>query len=419
MSSPSPLVIYPGGAIGEAPLVYGRMQDGLGNALLASPFNHLIVTPERPYIQVTFPYFIDTDDDVVTAVTGSGTVTHDGTNRFAVLNTGATANSTAAIETANFIPYRAGQGVICKLVNIFGGGTATSWQEAGIGTAQDGLFWVRNGTTPTIVRRRAGVDVDVIPQGSWNGDTLDGTGASGLTLDQTKGMPLFIAFQWLGFGAMDFIAIAPDRTPILVHRIAYANQYDVASLINPCLPMRVAVRNGAGGGSVTSKVNCLAAFVFGDSVPANRHPFSALASNVAVNTTETFIMALRSLTTFKGVENRVLVQPRNIVISNSGQRVAVRVYRRRRNSTGLTTPTWLPVHANSCMEYALTAGGFTNTGWRMIDTEPIGPDGGIGQVLALPSNELPILPDDYWVITGQSGQSSASTSVAVNLNEER
>jgi hypothetical protein len=35
---------------------------------------------------------------------------------------------------------------------------------------------------------------------AWNGDKLDGTGASGLTLDLTKPQILWIDFEWLGVG---------------------------------------------------------------------------------------------------------------------------------------------------------------------------------------------------------------------------
>jgi hypothetical protein len=39
-----------------------------------------------------------------------------------------------------------------------------------------------------------------VDQSAWNGDKLDGTGASGLTLDLTKPQILWMDFEWLGVG---------------------------------------------------------------------------------------------------------------------------------------------------------------------------------------------------------------------------
>jgi hypothetical protein len=39
-----------------------------------------------------------------------------------------------------------------------------------------------------------------VEQSAWNGDKLDGTGASGLTLDLTKPQILWMDFEWLGVG---------------------------------------------------------------------------------------------------------------------------------------------------------------------------------------------------------------------------
>jgi hypothetical protein len=41
-----------------------------------------------------------------------------------------------------------------------------------------------------------------VAQASWNGDKLDGTGASGYTLDPTKATILFTDYEWLGMGSV-------------------------------------------------------------------------------------------------------------------------------------------------------------------------------------------------------------------------
>jgi hypothetical protein len=66
-------------------------------------------------------------------------------------------------------------------------------------------FFMQDGTTLKIVRRTytSGSPVDTeISQSSWNGDKLDGTGASGFTLDPSKSNILFIDIEWLGVGSV-------------------------------------------------------------------------------------------------------------------------------------------------------------------------------------------------------------------------
>jgi len=41
-----------------------------------------------------------------------------------------------------------------------------------------------------------------VPQYQWNGDKLDGTGHSGLTLDTSKAQILWTDVEWLGLGTV-------------------------------------------------------------------------------------------------------------------------------------------------------------------------------------------------------------------------
>jgi hypothetical protein len=70
---------------------------------------------------------------------------------------------------------------------------------------QNGVFFQLNNTTKSfILRTYIGGSVDdttrKVDQSAWNGDKLDGTGASGLTLDLTKPQILWMDFEWLGVG---------------------------------------------------------------------------------------------------------------------------------------------------------------------------------------------------------------------------
>jgi hypothetical protein len=66
-------------------------------------------------------------------------------------------------------------------------------------------FFQLNGTTKSFILRTyirwfCDDTTRKVDQSSWNGDKLDGTGPSGLTLDLTKPQILWMDFEWLGVG---------------------------------------------------------------------------------------------------------------------------------------------------------------------------------------------------------------------------
>jgi hypothetical protein len=85
-------------------------------------------------------------------------------------------------------------------------GKANLRQRVGYFDPNNGLFLQRNGTELSfIIRTYTGGSADdtrKVVQSAWNGDKLDGSGASGITLDTTKAQILFADFEWLGVGSV-------------------------------------------------------------------------------------------------------------------------------------------------------------------------------------------------------------------------
>ena len=77
----------------------------------------------------------------------------------------------------------------------------------------------------------------IIPQASWNVDTLNGSGPSGKTLDMSRGNIFRIAVAWCGFAAIVFEVVLTDSSGNQVvqpvHRWAPAGQ---TSVMTPNLP---------------------------------------------------------------------------------------------------------------------------------------------------------------------------------------
>lgn len=87
-------------------------------------------------------------------------------------------------------------------------------------------------------------------QSEWNIDKLDGTGASGVTIDFTKVQIFVLDFEWLGVGRvrMGFVI---DGLIIYCHEFKNANNITSTYLRMPNLPLRTEIRQyGSGSGSL-------------------------------------------------------------------------------------------------------------------------------------------------------------------------
>jgi hypothetical protein len=113
-------------------------------------------------------------------------------------------------------------------------------QRVGMFDANNGIFFEDTGTAYQIVRRSytSGSSVDdPILQSAWNGDKLDGTGASGYTLDPTKATIMFADYEWLGMGAVR-IGFVIDGRFIVAHTFKNANDLTTVYMQTANLPIR-------------------------------------------------------------------------------------------------------------------------------------------------------------------------------------
>lgn len=95
----------------------------------------------------------------------------------------------------------------------------------------DNVYFVqRSNVTGTIVNTP-------VVQSAWNGDKLNGSGASGITLDITKGQILFFDLEWLGVGSVRSGFII-DGKYIVAHTFQHANIVSSVYMTTACLPIR-------------------------------------------------------------------------------------------------------------------------------------------------------------------------------------
>jgi hypothetical protein len=184
-------------------------------------------------------------------LTGSATSTHDSNKVSVKLSTTTASGDKAERRTRQYFPYFPGKSQQLKLTGNFGSGIANCRRRFGLYDSEDGLFFEIDGTTNYVVVRSktTGSVVDTrVAQSSWNLDKLDGTGASGITVDFSKQLILSIQYQWLGSGSVYYGVVVDGRT-YWAHRADHSNILTTPYTRTGTLPVACEIENTGVVGS--------------------------------------------------------------------------------------------------------------------------------------------------------------------------
>lgn len=149
-------------------------------------------------------YAIDNQFD--TSLTGSASITYLSNESSVSLDVTTASGDEVIRETKRVFPYQPGKSLLVLATFVMGEGETNLRQRVGYFGANDGVFLERSGDTVKFVIRTSTTgsttDARFVNQADWNGDKLNGTGASGYTLDLQKSQILWMDFEWLGVGAV-------------------------------------------------------------------------------------------------------------------------------------------------------------------------------------------------------------------------
>ena len=169
-----------------------------------------------------------------------GSVTYTANKSTVNLNVTEAASSKTVRQSNRVMSYQPGKSLLIFNTFIMNTLTANLKQKVGFFDANNGIFFYADGTTLKIVRRTytSGAAVDTeISQSSWNGDKLNGTGASGFTLDPTTSNILFIDVEWLGVGSVR-VGFVINGQLITAHTFNNANSLTTVYMQTANLPIR-------------------------------------------------------------------------------------------------------------------------------------------------------------------------------------
>lgn len=292
-----------------------------------------------------------------TSTTTGGAVTHSIATATAALTTTTASGSQAILQTRRTFRYTAGHSYRVTLALTPQAKVSNTTKRWGVFDNLNGWFFEQTGTTLRVVQRSntSGSVVDTqINQASWNLDKLDGTGSSGLTLDETKYNVFVIEYSWHGTGGIRF-GIKGTGGPIYMHEISNFNTLTGPSTRTPNVPVRVEITNtgtSAGGTLTVGAVGLLdEAQTPLDSQIALGYAASSGITKKSVSGTEIPLLSLRSRTTFNGVTNQIPIIPISVSCITLAQVMLLRV---RLNAT-LTGAAFASVSSVSAAEFDTAA----------------------------------------------------------------
>jgi hypothetical protein len=178
------------------------------------------------------------------------------------MSVAATTNSQAVRQTFRSMSYQPGKGLLVLATFAMNTPTANIRQRVGYFNTQNGVFFEANGTTLSMVMRSDSLptpgtpsDIRSIPQSAWNGDKLDGTGASGYTLDPSKTQIFWCDFEWLGVGSVR-TGFVINGQYIVCHTFNNANEIGSVYMTTAILPVRYEITNLSNAVTASMKQIC-------------------------------------------------------------------------------------------------------------------------------------------------------------------
>lgn len=254
-------------------------------------------------------------------VNGTGAViAHSTTNRCANMTFASTpTGGKAYMQSFEYLPYQPGRSQLAMITFNMVAAVANVLKFAGYSDGVNGVEFQLDGTTKQFkIYSGSGVGNQTIIQSNWNLDKLDGSGASGITLDVTKTQILVIDIQALYVGRVR-IGFDVGGSILYAHEFKHANLFTDPYIQSANLPVRCGM-TCTGTVSTTMQFICSAVISEGGSEDINAfgYTFQQDSGLIAVPVGGIHMISLRPKTTFNSITNRSRVAFIDVEVFNAG-----------------------------------------------------------------------------------------------------
>ena len=300
-----------------------------------------------------------------TATTSGGTAVFMPNEGLVNLNVTSTSGSQVLRETTKVFSYQPGKSLLVMNTFVMAPAQTNLRQRVGYFGTENGIYVQLKDSTLSFVERSLVtglVTETIVNQDSWNVDTLDGNGPSGVTLDITKAQILFMDIEWLGEGTIR-VGFIIDGLFIVCHRFNHANLITSTYITTASLPLRYEITNeGVTANPSTLKQVCSSVISEGGyelrgAQQAIGTPINAPVSFAAAATYYPLIGLKLTATKLDAI---VILTAISILGLGNGKNYAWRIVQ----GGSITGGAWVPVGVDSAVEYNLT--GTSVAGGRIL-----------------------------------------------------
>jgi len=371
--------------------INGTNTDAFGRLRVSQPYT-LFDSQNR--------YAADTQFD--TSTSGTGTTTYN-TNESALDMTVTSGGAGSVVrQTFRSFPYQPGKGLLFLGTFVMDGNTSTGLtQRVGYFNTQNGVFFQKIDSVNSFVLRSyvtgSVSDARTVNQTDWNGDKLDGTGDSGITLDTSKSQILWMDFEWLGVGSIR-CGFVINGQYIVCHTFNNANEITATYMTTATLPVRYEITSTSAIAATLKQICSSVVSEGGYEQYSVGHIARRTTALATINTTFKPLISIRLAS---GRGGAVVVPGRIQILPTTSQNYEVAMVK---NPT-LTGAAWTAVSTDSNVEYDVTATAVT--GGSIIQTDYVSSSGSGGTV--------PLLDPAGYNWAFQPGMSLANVSDIITI----
>lgn len=263
-------------------------------------------------------------------------------------------------QTRRYFQYQPGKSLLTLNTFVMNTGKANLRQRVGYFDTKNGIFFENSNDVNYMVKRSftTGAVVETrIAQNLWNGDTLDGTGASGINLDISKAQIFWSDIEWLGVGSVR-TGFVIDGQFIVCHTFNHANIVNNVYMSSATLPIRYEIENiGPTTSNSTLKHICNTVISEGGYAPAVVTR-AASTSLLGLEMSQTDFRPLLSLRLKQGETDHVTTP---VKLDLFGLQTTPFVYKIIQNAN-VVGGSWVTTGTDSVVEYNANATSLGNGG---------------------------------------------------------
>lgn len=319
------------------------------------------------------------DNQFSTSTSGSGTSTFNANQSSVSMTVTGAGVGSVVRQSFRSMLYQPGKGLL--VMATFKMDTSTSdnlEQNVGYFNTQNGVFFRRKTGINSFVLRTnvtgTPSDARFAAQSTWNGDKLDGTGASGLTLDLSYPQIMWMDFEWLGVGSVRCGFIINNQY-IVCHTFENANVYGTTVYMTTAiLPVRYEIVTTTAAVAATLTQICSTVISEGGfEATSIEHIARRTTVLGTINTAANFlpVVSIRLASTALGavvLPNRIQFQPTTL------QNYEIALIK----NPVLTGAVWTAVPSDANVEFDVTSTAISTAG-TIVQNAYIANSGGGGQ----------------------------------------